>query len=543
VHGSKAAVETARELFESLLRLLRVRLLSRMAEYEARSLVPFSIDQPDRYRDVVDPNDDYPEEQDIEEYEAGFVDISATSGLSRHTCSCYCKTVLVAIAVAFLCTFLYHAACPTCGKHEASSSNSVTNNLQMNSGSDYIIDKVEISGSSGSSTNVDLSSQQATHNTDDDDDVNVDDGGTNQPSGNDSNDNFAASGLNGPSDSITKPADTISQQIEGVGDHAQRTNADIPVGSIFVGIATGSSDTPTIPTTESGNNLQTINIASINKQVTVYLSDRVQEQISNYREARGIILNLHITHHGGTTVCTKLGHAPNARLPAPYSSCNLNTNGINATIDGLNAAFNPWKRDETKYMIQAVLPVYHMIAWEFSNRKYPNKVLLSDTDWYDPGLLSIFVIREPMSRMMAGDGWVLREFPGISKRNATEQEWWNFARHSRNDNYALRIIAGAPCCSGEKTDRSFLELAKQVIGSFSFVLDIECLDQGLEAVAQLTGLELEKGRKKDHAHVPTKDLFYNDEIYDYARNVNKLDIELYEWAKQRALLNCSALRS
>jgi hypothetical protein len=296
---------------------------------------------------------------------------------------------------------------------------------------------------------------------------------------------------------------------------------------------------------DAGNTIsnQIVFIPHAETNVSISLSQRTQTQIENYKNGKGIMLNIHITHHGGTSVCGLLGKARNARLPAPSFACLMREKvPTHLTPEGLNPSADPWNDNETAAMIKGVLPYFHMISWEYSNRHLPRSPPLSATHWEDPNLLSIFVIREPISRMMAGDGWVSKTYPGVTgKVNGTDEEWWEFLRNKRNDNYALSILA-ADCCSGAATKRVHLERAKKLVKRFSFVLDIGCLDQGLEVIARLTGLEIKwPRRQKDHTHVPVKNRFYNAEMYEYAREVNKLDIELYEWARGLALVNCSAL--
>ena len=186
-----------------------------------------------------------------------------------------------------------------------------------------------------------------------------------------------------------------------------------------------------------------------------------------------------------------------------------------------------------------------MISWEFSQA--PSHNALNDTDWDNPNLVSIIVMREPISRLLAGDGYVKKKYPGIHDNTASLQDWWDFAHeHHHTNNFALSILAGQSCCQGEDTDPIHLEHAKELLSRFTFVLDISCLDEGMQAVADELGLgiviEESKERAKTHVHKHPRDRIAYPEVYDYLLERNHLDIELYEWAKTISLVDCEALK-
>ena len=107
-------------------------------------------------------------------------------------------------------------------------------------------------------------------------------------------------------------------------------------------------------------------------------------------------------------------------------------------------------------------------------------------------MLEQYVTRHPISRAIAGDYNNNQKYPQIFlDNNGTEQDWWNFAKEKRNDNFVLHALSDATCCAGPNTDRKYLEMAKDLVQRFTFVLDIGCLDRGLEKVADILGLEEE----------------------------------------------------
>ena len=147
--------------------------------------------------------------------------------------------------------------------------------------------------------------------------------------------------------------------------------------------------------------------------------------------------------------------------------------------------------------------------------------------------------RHPISRAIAGDYNNNQKYPQIFlDNNGTEQDWWNFAKEKRNDNFVLHALSDATCCAGPNTDRKYLEMAKDLVQRFTFVLDIGCLDRGLEKVADILGFEVEHHTDVAHQHTPLEERIPFPGVLSYLKEKNKLDIELHEWAKSIALVDC-----
>jgi len=171
-------------------------------------------------------------------------------------------------------------------------------------------------------------------------------------------------------------------------------------------------------------------------------------------------------------------------------------------------------------------------------------------------MVSLIVMRHPISRLLAKDGYMNHYFPGLLTVGNTSDGhllWRSYANYNRNtNNYALRILAGTGCCQGEATDRRHLDAAKALLRRFTFVLDIDCLDDGMSKLAKILNITINERkleRKKlarasararmapSHERIPFPD------VYNYLVLKNQLDIELYEWSKGLSLINCSALSS
>jgi len=139
-------------------------------------------------------------------------------------------------------------------------------------------------------------------------------------------------------------------------------------------------------------------------------------------------------------------------------------------------------------------------------------------------------------------------FPGLKSSTATEKQWQSYANYDRNtNNYALRILAGNGCCDGENTDRKHLEAAKSLLRRLTFVLDIECLDDGMLALAEILNIaiderKLERKAAKRKKHKPSHERIPYHNVYKRLATKNQLDIELYEWSRGISLVNCSAAR-
>jgi hypothetical protein len=182
---------------------------------------------------------------------------------------------------------------------------------------------------------------------------------------------------------------------------------------------------------------------------------------------------------------------------------------------------------------------FHFIGWEF---RHPPAIPLSETNWESPHLISIFVSRDPISRMFAGDGYVTDTYPFVYDEDveASKEEWMAFAEDDKiGDNYALRILAGKECCNGTYTERRHLETAKALLSRFTFILDIGCLWDGLMAVGDQLGLELQLPH--DHIHKAKTHAAVSErypEVYQHILDRNTLGSELHEWAKENAFVRC-----
>lgn len=259
------------------------------------------------------------------------------------------------------------------------------------------------------------------------------------------------------------------------------------------------------------------------------LSPLAQQQAANYRAGSGLLLNVHITHHGGTTFCNTVGRAG----PTPSQACWKVRGEDHVTPNYPH--HNPWNAQETAPNIQTARKFFHMISWEYEQA--PVDTPLAATDWQDPNLLSVLVIRDPLKRLLAGDAKVARDYPGVPKGTASRETLERFAATSpAADNYALRILSGKRDGPVTRTD---LQAAKDLVSQFSVVVDIECLSESLKLLASkelnVTLGRIPAGRNR----ASPRERIGHEDIYESLRAKNALDIELYEWSKDLAYLDCA----
>ena len=95
-------------------------------------------------------------------------------------------------------------------------------------------------------------------------------------------------------------------------------------------------------------------------------------------------------------------------------------------------------------------------------------------------------------------------------------------------------------------DEKSFEHAKSVLDRFTVVLDIACLDDGMEALAGMIGLDYHpldnidrrKANKRKSSQGTPKERIGHDDVYEYLREKNRWDIALYEYSKNISMVRC-----
>eukprot|EP00628_Pelagophyceae_sp_CCMP2097_P005819 CAMPEP_0184078484 /NCGR_PEP_ID=MMETSP0974-20121125/1195_1 /TAXON_ID=483370 /ORGANISM="non described non described, Strain CCMP2097" /LENGTH=258 /DNA_ID=CAMNT_0026381091 /DNA_START=62 /DNA_END=838 /DNA_ORIENTATION=+ len=239
-------------------------------------------------------------------------------------------------------------------------------------------------------------------------------------------------------------------------------------------------------------------------------------QTEHYRRGEAIVLNIHVTHHAGTTFCawSKLNG------PVPKAA-------------GCNAPNEPTSKNTnfSKYRER-----FHMIAWEYNNAPKPP---LSTVNWEDPRVVSVFIGRDPIDRLLAGDGTVNGLYGGPNTvANRSAATWDKFLASPFTDSYALKILANGDVSAAG------LERATCLASRFTFLLDAACLDANLLAMSQILGWHAPSRNDHvgthNHHYLPARKRIANDTIWKRLVERNVHDIAFYSWLKNRSLVRCAA---
>eukprot|EP00527_Entomoneis_sp_CCMP2396_P001424 CAMPEP_0198140706 /NCGR_PEP_ID=MMETSP1443-20131203/3841_1 /TAXON_ID=186043 /ORGANISM="Entomoneis sp., Strain CCMP2396" /LENGTH=226 /DNA_ID=CAMNT_0043803221 /DNA_START=347 /DNA_END=1027 /DNA_ORIENTATION=+ len=209
----------------------------------------------------------------------------------------------------------------------------------------------------------------------------------------------------------------------------------------------------------------------------------------------------------------------------------------------------PWKYEDTGRNIQIVRKYFKFISQEFGARSVARNnyvTRISSTNWEHPKLVSVMIVRDPISRLLSGGGSINMDFGNEETR--THEQWWAYANQSygqrqshKTNNFNLHFLTNQTgCCQGKSTDPIHLEAAMALLQRFTYVLDQECLERGMQAMSKDLGFKLSPGRRKP----PNRQESYRerigyDDVYQFLMERNKLDIELYQWAKQITLVKCN----
>jgi len=179
----------------------------------------------------------------------------------------------------------------------------------------------------------------------------------------------------------------------------------------------------------------------------------------------------------------------------------------------------------------------------------------------------------------AGDGFAGKVYPGFNIGELDHNGWWMYATDDtlgnklQTDNFFLRNFLGKKGGNKKKTnntidynDKDFTppELAYplnetdyndavELLNRFTYVLDIQCLSEGMIKIAKQLELNMDgvqakikldqssyHNRRKKHSLSNLERIGYDD-VYQYLMNKNKWDIEIYKYSKSISVINCSHL--
>jgi len=241
--------------------------------------------------------------------------------------------------------------------------------------------------------------------------------------------------------------------------------------------------------------------------------------------AAALVVNIHITHHGGTQIC----HIAQENVRAADAACYVP-----------HVQFPPRDASLTHYARQ-VNESFDFVNWEF--RWAPHPVPLDALGWHEPHIVSILAVRDPIDRLLAGDGFQSSFGPVVSVRDGgdplrkwTAVHWDKYAHSAFTDSYQLRILAGGGA------DQAALARAQALTKRMTYVLDLACFHDNLEALARHLGWHYNFGTVAQHPHTttPIVNRLHNYTLLNELKSRNRYDIEFYRWAQKRALVVCGA---
>jgi len=252
---------------------------------------------------------------------------------------------------------------------------------------------------------------------------------------------------------------------------------------------------------------------------------------AKYRSPKSTIVNLHITHNAGTTLC----HWASANGDQ-FAGTSLNCNApVSLDAVTLTQQDNPFETAErNKYVM-------------FEYRVDDKKTDLAQANWESPDIISLLVVRDPLERLLAGDGSVLDKYGHPETRS--KQQWWAYAKDDLyTRNYQVGILSNHNLGYGatDNNPTRALEKAKALTKRITFVLDQACLNDNLRKFASTLGwkVDTDTGDKGPSTNRPSVEEQINDpELLEFLKKRNREDIEFYQWAKQRSLVQCDESNS
>jgi hypothetical protein len=271
-------------------------------------------------------------------------------------------------------------------------------------------------------------------------------------------------------------------------------------------------------------------------------SDVKELQISNYIDGNALILNIHITHHAGTSVCSTMSKMG----PTPSFACMKQRSGDDTPWPENDPNINRFSMtyEDPVTLVDVFRPYFHFMSIE-----YPRFGNLHKANWEYENLVSMIVMRNPLDRFLAGGKCgrfhhtAINEADPDPESEEIQQLYWEYANADCANNYALRVLADREKCDETNMDECF-ESAKTLLKRFTFILDEDCLDESMEAVGAELNLNVTTEsftNKFHHEHQAARDRINNATLYEFLMDKFHYDIQLYEWSKSASIVKCDDL--
>jgi len=233
----------------------------------------------------------------------------------------------------------------------------------------------------------------------------------------------------------------------------------------------------------------------------------VSQQIRNFKEKRAIMIA--VEDGAGTYMCDYMRHVGN--IPHQDFSCSHGASG-------------PLVYNNTAERVA--------LAWHDGTDP------MSEVNWEDPHIVSIFVMPNPFDLIQASRK-SLEGTNHVRRKSGKSSE--GVAHSSTSSHSTLHRLTGVMCDDrgGNITESCFVE-AKHALKRFTFVLNRECLAESVSALAKVLELP-DPGTYHAHRNERVQERTSRTEPNDFAFQRIQRDIELYEWSRSLSLVRCELL--
>lgn len=179
----------------------------------------------------------------------------------------------------------------------------------------------------------------------------------------------------------------------------------------------------------------------------------------------------------------------------------------------------PWFYDFEDKSPHEVESMFLYSGWKWGEIEIP--LPHTQIPWQSPSILYTIILREPLSRAIANDGF-MAEYPEIKADN----DYSRWVETIYCDNYLTRWITNT--FTAEPLTEEHLQLAKDLLGKFDLVLILERFPEDAKKLRDVLGWKhWYPGSKRKRKSVKDK---IGQRNYERLKERNVIDIKLYEYA-------------
>lgn len=239
-------------------------------------------------------------------------------------------------------------------------------------------------------------------------------------------------------------------------------------------------------------------VAAVQPRGQAECSHDREAALANWKSGKASLWGLHVTHQGSLTIGEMLAN-----------------NFQEATQNGkVKRRIREENLEPGRYYLRSLISELGLASSPMKEQVPCNS----------SKFVSFFVVRDPVSRIIEGDG-----------------TWTTTADHHvdscNTDNYGLRKLIGKSFQHGGPFTREDVEFAKRRLDSFDIVLDMATFDRSVGAMCQALGLTDCRLRQNEWKGIATQQEVLErvgPETYKRWVERNAPELEVYEYGKQLA---------